>query len=92
MMLLAWAHLPVQPLALRVVGTLAPVLMAEAEPHTSLRAQAQSAEVGDVDLVELSKTKWALVIADCILLVLAEEHILLPAVQPVLECYAPEAS
>ena len=89
MMLLAWAHLPAHPLALQVVETLVAVLMAEAEPHTSLRAQAQLAVVVDVHLVmDLARLKWALMIAGCILLVLAEEHILLPAAQLVSECSA----
>ena len=87
-MLLAWAHLPAQPLALQVVGTLVAVLMAEAEPHTAPWAQVQSAEVVDVGLVELAKLKRALVLADCIPLVLAEGHILLPAAVPVSECCA----
>ena len=87
-MLLAWAHLPAQPLALQVVGTLVAVLMAEAEPHTALWAQVQSAEVVDVGLVELAMLIWALVIADYIPLVLAEVHIPRPAAVPVSECYA----
>ena len=87
-MLLAWAHLPARPLALQVVETLVAVLMAEAEPHTSPWALVQEGLVVDVGLVELAMLRWALVIADCIPLVLAEGHILLPAAVPVSECYA----